>query len=80
MSIASEVTTEFKLIARHFAPLSLGFPGAYELRDGAAVISPSPGFELVEWWTHPATLSPRRNKNSGTGRFENFYCRFDLQG
>src|SRR5262249_554606 len=26
---------------------SLGFPGAYELRDDAAVISPSPGFELV---------------------------------
>src|ERR1051326_198647 len=47
MSMAFGVPSEFKLIARHFAPLSLGFPGAYELRDDAAVISPTPGFELV---------------------------------
>jgi thiamine-monophosphate kinase len=47
MSMASAVPSEFKLIARYFAPLSLGFPGAYELRDDAAVISPTPGFELV---------------------------------
>ena len=47
MSMASGVPNEFKLIARHFAPLSLGFSGAYELRDDAAEISPSPGFELV---------------------------------
>src|ERR1051326_75089 len=47
MSMASGVPNEFKLIARHFAPLSLGFSGAYELRDDAAVISPAPGFELV---------------------------------
>jgi len=45
--MASGVPNEFKLIARHFAPLSLGFSGAYELRDDAAVISPAPGFELV---------------------------------
>jgi thiamine-monophosphate kinase len=47
MSMVSQLPSEFKLIAHHFAPLSLGFPGAYELRDDAAVISPSPGFELV---------------------------------
>jgi len=38
---------EFALIARHFAPLSRGFPGAYGLRDDAAVITPAPGCELV---------------------------------
>jgi len=39
--------SEFALIARYFAPLLQGFPGAYGLRDDAAVISPAPGFELV---------------------------------
>src|SRR5512146_302170 len=38
---------EFALIARYFAPLSLGFPGAYGLLDDAAVISPGAGCELV---------------------------------
>jgi len=38
---------EFELIARYFAPLARGFPGAYGLRDDAAVISPAPGCELV---------------------------------
>lgn len=38
---------EFELIARYFAPLSRGFPGAYGLLDDAAVISPAPGNELV---------------------------------
>jgi thiamine-monophosphate kinase len=38
---------EFALIARYFAPLSQGFPGAYGLLDDAAVISPALGHELV---------------------------------
>ncbi len=38
---------EFALIARYFAPLAKGFPGAYGLLDDAAVISPAPGHELV---------------------------------
>lgn len=38
---------EFVLIARYFARLSQGFPGAYGLLDDAAVIGPSPGHELV---------------------------------
>ncbi len=38
---------EFALIARYFAPLARDFPGAYGLRDDAAVIRPSPGCELV---------------------------------
>ncbi len=38
---------EFELIARYFAPLSEGFPGAYGLLDDAAVISPAFGYELV---------------------------------
>lgn len=38
---------EFELIARYFAPLAQGFPGAYGLRDDAAVIAPPPGHELV---------------------------------
>ena len=38
---------EFELIARYFAPLARSFPGAYGLRDDAAVISPSSGNELV---------------------------------
>jgi thiamine-monophosphate kinase len=38
---------EFELIARYFAPLARGFPGAYGLLDDAAVISPASGNELV---------------------------------
>jgi len=38
---------EFALIARYFAPLARGFPGAYGLLDDAAVIAPAPGCELV---------------------------------
>ncbi len=39
--------SEFELIARYFAPLTRGFPGACDLRDDAAVISPASGCELV---------------------------------
>lgn len=38
---------EFELIARYFAPLSRGFPGAWGLLDDVATIAPSPGCELV---------------------------------
>lgn len=44
---ASTLASEFELIARHFAPLARAFPGAYGLRDDAAVIGPAPGNELV---------------------------------
>lgn len=38
---------EFELIARYFAPLARGFPGAYGLLDDVALISPAGGNELV---------------------------------
>lgn len=38
---------EFALIARYFAPLSRGFPGAEGLRDDVATIAPAPGCELA---------------------------------
>jgi thiamine-monophosphate kinase len=43
----SNLPTEFELVARYFASLTAGFPGAYGLLDDAAVISPSAGHELV---------------------------------
>lgn len=43
----SRLPGEFVIIERYFAPLSRGFPGAYGLRDDAAVITPSVGCELV---------------------------------
>jgi thiamine-monophosphate kinase len=39
--------SEHGLIARYFAPLARDFPGAYGLRDDAAVIEPPPGSDLV---------------------------------
>ncbi len=44
---AASLPGEFELIARHFAPLSAGFPGAFGLLDDAATIRPSRGCELV---------------------------------
>ena len=38
---------EFSLIARHFAPLAAAEPGAFGLVDDAAVLTPSPGCDLV---------------------------------
>ncbi|MCP4319778.1 MAG: thiamine-phosphate kinase [Hyphomicrobiales bacterium] len=38
---------EFKLIARYLAPLSSGFPGAFNLTDDAAVIAPFSGHDLI---------------------------------
>jgi thiamine-monophosphate kinase len=47
MKKPSTLPGEFELIARYFAPLAKGFPGAYGLLDDAAVIAPLPGHELV---------------------------------
>jgi len=47
VKVASNLPGEFELIARYFAPLARGFPGAYGLLDDAAVIAPAPGHELV---------------------------------
>ena len=47
MSHGPGLPDEFRLIARYFAPLTRGFPGAYGLLDDAAVIAPAPGHELV---------------------------------
>ncbi len=44
---AAPLPGEFELIARYFAPLAKGFPGAYGLLDDAAVIAALPGHELV---------------------------------
>ena len=38
---------EFELIARYFAPLARGFPGAYGLLDDVALITPASGNELA---------------------------------
>lgn len=43
----SRKTGEFERIARIFAPLASGWPGAFGLRDDAAVIRPTEGRELV---------------------------------
>jgi thiamine-monophosphate kinase len=43
--VASDVPAEFALIARHFRPLA--GPGALELQDDAAVLTPPPGRDLV---------------------------------
>ena len=47
MPSPSPPLNEFELIARYFAPLAQGTPGAYGLLDDAAVLSPSSGNELV---------------------------------
>ena len=47
MSSGSCLPGEFELIARYFAPLSKGFPGAYGLQDDAAVVTPTPGQQIV---------------------------------
>jgi len=39
--------SEFELIARYFAPLARGFPGAFSLLDDVALIAPLPGHELA---------------------------------
>jgi thiamine-monophosphate kinase len=39
--------SEFDLIAKYFAPLAAGMPGAFGLSDDAAILSPAPGREIV---------------------------------
>lgn len=46
-SDAAQRAAEFDLIARHFAPLAADAPGAYRLKDDAAVWQPKQGQELV---------------------------------
>jgi thiamine-monophosphate kinase len=43
--VASDLPPEFALIARHFRPLA--GPGALDLQDDAAVLTPPPGRDLV---------------------------------
>jgi thiamine-monophosphate kinase len=38
---------EFALIARYFAPLARGVPGAFDLTDDAALVRPEPGHDWV---------------------------------
>jgi thiamine-monophosphate kinase len=47
LSAGFSLPGEFELIARYFAPLSKGFPGAYGLQDDAAVVTPTPGQQIV---------------------------------
>ncbi|HVO88607.1 MAG TPA: thiamine-phosphate kinase, partial [Casimicrobiaceae bacterium] len=47
MKAKSYLPSEFELIARHFAPLARGFPGAFGLLDDAAVVAAGQGRELV---------------------------------
>ena len=47
MTARPSLPGEFALIARYFAPLARGFPGAYGLLDDVAVIAPAPGNELA---------------------------------
>jgi hypothetical protein len=59
----------FELIARYFAPLAKGFPGAYGLRDDVAVITPAPGNELIvktaaESRSHEAAAAGHSSRSS----------------
>ena len=47
LSAGSSLPGEFELIARYFAPLSKGSAGAYGLKDDAAVVTPTPGQQIV---------------------------------
>ena len=45
--MAADRPGEFELIAKHFAPLARGFPGANGLKSDIAVLSPPAGYELI---------------------------------
>ncbi|MHA1114009.1 MAG: thiamine-phosphate kinase [Alphaproteobacteria bacterium] len=45
--VGSRPPSEFEIIARYFAPLAEGFPGALGLRDDAALLDPGQGKHLV---------------------------------
>lgn len=40
-------SSEFDRIARYFAPLAASYPGAFELKDDAALVSPDAGMDIV---------------------------------
>jgi thiamine-monophosphate kinase len=46
MTTRQRISDEFTLIARHFAPLATE-PGAFNLTDDAAVLTPPPGHQVV---------------------------------
>ena len=47
MTILTNRPSEFDLIATYFAPLSASEPGAFQLSDDAAIVTPPPGQSLV---------------------------------
>lgn len=47
MSRKSKRSGEFEIIAKYFAPLAKGEPGALGLKDDAAYLKPRPGHDLV---------------------------------
>ena len=47
MNSVDSKNREFQRISKIFAPLAAGYPGAFNLTDDAAVISPATGNELV---------------------------------
>lgn len=42
-----DAADEFEIIRQYFAPLAANAPGAFNLQDDAATITPNPGFETV---------------------------------
>lgn len=42
-----DAADEFKIIRQYFAPLAANAPGAFNLQDDAAIITPNSGFETV---------------------------------
>jgi len=42
-----DAADEFEIIRHYFAPLAANAPGAFNLQDDAATITPNPGFEIV---------------------------------
>ncbi len=44
---STSLPAEFELIATYLAPLSRGFPGAFDLTDDAALLTPTKGHELL---------------------------------
>ena len=42
-----DAADEFEIIRHYFAPLAANAPGAFNLQDDAATITPNSGFEIV---------------------------------
>ena len=47
MRVTDRITNETELVQTFLAPLTAGAPGAFDLQDDAALISPEPGTDLV---------------------------------